>query len=240
MNERRSHTFWTNFVIAAVLLTTFAIAFTAARPFDSRLKAANNAIYEGNGDNNSVALMFNVYENAAVTEKIAEIFEEYGFNATFFVGGSWAARYPNTLIKLAAAGFEIGNHGYLHRDHAKLGLHDNKNEIEITESVISDILRELPDYSPCKLFAPPSGSMGKYMFDACEELGYKVIMWTRDTIDWRDHDEELIYERAIKDISAGDLILMHPTECTLAALPKILDSVRQKGLVADTVSNVIK
>lgn len=65
-------------------------------------------------------------------------------------------------------------------------------------------------------------------------------MWTRDTIDWRDHDADIIYQRAIRDIKAGDLILMHPTDQTVAALPRILDYIKSVKLSADVVSNVIK
>ena len=67
------------------------------------------------------------------------------------------------------------------------------------------------------------------MFEVCEELGYTVIMWTRDTIDWRDHDAALIAERALKGIKAGDLILLHPTEKTVEALPSILDGIAAAG-----------
>ncbi|MDE5601104.1 MAG: polysaccharide deacetylase family protein, partial [Clostridia bacterium] len=146
---------------------------------------------------------------------------------------------PNTLLKLSSSGFEIGNHGYLHRDHAKLTHKQNIDEIALTERTIDSVLGALPDYANCKLFAPPSGSLGSAMFDACKELDYKVIMWTRDTIDWRDHDANVIYERAIRDIKAGDLILMHPTDCTVEALPRILQYIKSAGLSADTVSNVI-
>lgn len=240
MNEKRFRTFWANFVIAAVLITIFATSFILARPLDNESKAVNNAIYEGPRVGDSVAIMFNVYENAPNVQKIADVVESYGFNCTFFVGGSWVAHHPNTLIRLATAGFEIGNHGYLHKDHAKLSVNQNIEEIRLTERLVDDILQALPDYSNSKLFAPPSGSMGKNMFAACEQLGYSVIMWTRDTIDWRDHDEELIFNRAVKDIRAGDLILMHPTDCTLAALPKILDAIAASGLKADKVTNVLR
>lgn len=240
MKESQFRTFCANFVIISVLLLSFGVAFAAAYPFDEEVKTVNNAIYEGNKDGGSVALMFNVYENKENVLEIARILEEYGFNATFFVGGSWVAKNQNAILQLATAGFEIGNHGYLHRDHAKLDLDQNKNEIRLTQRLVDSILCDLPEYSNCKLFAPPSGSMGNAMFQACEMLGYKVIMWTRDTIDWRDHDADLIYERAIRDIKAGDLILMHPTDCTVEALPRILKYIKDGGLKADIVSNVIK
>ena len=240
MKEKRFRAIWANFVIITMLVSVFGIAVAASLPAEAQTQIVNNAIYEGDKDGAKIALMFNVYENAQNVEKIADILDQYGFKATFFVGGSWVAKNPNTLLKIASRGFEIGNHGYLHRDHAKLTLKQNEEEIVLTERLIDGVLDDLPDYQNSKLFAPPSGSIGNVMFESCEQLGYKVIMWTRDTIDWRDHDANLIYERAIRDIKAGDLVLMHPTDCTVQALPKILDFVKAANLSADAVSKVIK
>ena len=69
------------------------------------------------------------------------------------------------------------------------------------------------------------------------ELGYKTIMWTRDTIDWRDQDVDLIYNRAIDGAKGGDLILMHPTECTRDALGRIIDTLQSQGFELVTVSD---
>ena len=143
-------------------------------------------------------------------------------------------------MKLSSQGHEIGNHGYSHQDHAKLNVQRNIEEIRVTEKLIDSYLYALPDYTNSKLFAPPSGSMSNAMFDACKNLGYTVIMWTHDTIDWRDKNPDLIYERATKNLKSGDLILMHPTDATVKALPKILDYVRSQNLNADVVSNVIE
>lgn len=240
MKESQFRTFFANFVIIAVLMLSFGLSFVLTYPKESDVKTVNNAVYEGNKNSASVALMFNVYENADNVLKIATVLENYGFNATFFVGGSWVAKNQDTLLRLASMGFEIGNHGYLHRDHAHLDCEQNKKEIRLTEKLIQSILCDLPSYESSRLFAPPSGSLGNAMFKACEELGFKVIMWTRDTIDWRDKDADLIYERAIKNLQGGDLILMHPTDCTVQALPKILDYIKSNGFSADTVSNVIR
>ena len=46
-------------------------------------------------------------------------------------------------------------------------------------------------------------------------MRYKVILWSIDTIDWRDKSEKIVYKRATKNISGGDLVLMHPKEHTL-------------------------
>ncbi len=241
MKERHFRTFWANFVIVVALALTFlAVGVSCFSLPQEDVQTLNTAIYEGDKQSNSVSLMFNVYENGDNAKQIAQLICDYGFSTTFFVGGSWVAKNGDTLLSIASMGIEIGNHGYLHRDHAKLSLESNIKEIRLAERIIDATLGGLPTYANSKLFAPPSGSIGDNMFEACKQLDYKVIMWTRDTIDWRDHDVDLIFERTTSNLQAGDLILMHPTDCTLQALPRILEYIKSVGLKVDTVSNVIK
>lgn len=196
---------------------------------------SNGAIYKGNENGNKVALTFNVYENAKNVEKILDILSTEKQKATFFIGGCWADDNLETVSKIVSAGHEIGSHGYYHKDHAKLTLEENKREIEYNHKLILNGVGV-----KMNLFAPPSGSFSKNTVKACENLGYRVIMWTTDTIDWRDHDEDLIVKRALKNLSAGNIILMHPTDCTVTALTKIIKGITEKSLIADTVSAVIE
>ena len=227
-----------NVIIVFMLVGTFSVAILAISPWNTTTETTS-AIFVGDKNCGRVGLMFNVYENTEIALNIAKTLDEHGFRATFFVGGKWVERNGIALLSLYNMGMELGNHGYLHRDHKALSYEKNIDEILVTERLIDAHLKEFNGYQNSKLFAPPSGSYGENMFSACEYLGYRVIMWTRDTIDWRDHDANLIYSRAIKDIKAGDLVLMHPTKETLSALPRILDYIKNQGLVADIVSNVI-
>ena len=86
------------------------------------------------------------------------------------------------------------------------------------------------------LFAPPSGSFSEITLEAAYDLGYKVIMWSKDTIDWRDKSSDLVFRRATQNLSNGDLVLMHPKEHTLKALPDILDYYNSVGFNAVSVS----
>ena len=239
MKERRFRTFTSNLIICAVLGAVLVTALFAVAESGNAV-ITGSAVYEGDRDGGKVALMFNVYEGTEYVEQIARLLAERGMNATFFLGGIWAERNGDTVVRLAADGFELGNHGYLHRDHATLSAERNRSEIVITEKLLSATLADLPAEAQAaalpKLFAPPSGSMGDAMHAVCEQLGYTVVMWTRDTIDWRDHDSALITERALRDLAAGDLILMHPTAATVQALPAILDGIAAAGLTADTVT----
>ena len=64
-------------------------------------------------------------------------------------------------------------------------------------------------------------------------------MWSKDTIDWRDHDATLIFSRATEETESGDLVLMHPTKETAEALPSVLANYKEKGLLQSVVSQTL-
>lgn len=49
------------------------------------------------------------------TDRLLDIFGEYGVHATFFVLGWVAERHPDLVKRIAAGGHEIASHGYGHR-----------------------------------------------------------------------------------------------------------------------------
>lgn len=192
------------------------------------------AIYNGNRAKKNVSLMFNVYENAEIVNKIIETLNIHGVKATFFVGGCWADDNGETLKAIVNSGHEIANHGYFHKDHKKLDYDGNYQEIFLTDKIIEALCGVKPT-----LFAPPSGSFSSLTLESASNLNYKVIMWTKDTIDWRDKDRALVIKRATSNLENGDLVLMHPKEHTLSALPDILSYYKSLGFSVVAVSENI-
>lgn len=190
--------------------------------------------YNGDKNSNNVSLMINVYWGSEYLDDILSVLKEKNVKTTFFIGGTWAVLNEYYLQKIYADGHEIANHGYRHKDHDKLDEQGNLNEISTTHKIIKELLGV-----DMTLFAPPSGTYDSLTVTCAQSLGYKTIMWTRDTIDWRDKDADLIYKRAIKNAHGGDLILMHPTEKTLVALPKIIDYFQTNGFNLTTVTETI-
>ena len=182
-----------------------------------------------------VSLMLNVYWGTEEVYRILDILQARNAKATFFIGGCWADDNVECLRAIFAAGHEIGNHGYFHKDHAKLSVLENQREISSCNRFIELALGEAPT-----LFAPPSGAYGTEMLSACKSLSMKTILWTRDTIDWRDKDSEIIYSRATKDIQGGEFVLMHPMQATADALDGILQYYQEQSLTVITVSENLK
>ncbi|MBQ8406046.1 MAG: polysaccharide deacetylase family protein [Clostridia bacterium] len=189
-------------------------------------------IYRSAGENGKgVSLMFNVYMGTDEVYQILDILQEYDAKATFFIGGCWADDNVACLRDIFIAGHEIGNHGYFHKDHDKLSVVENQREIYTCNQFIELSIGVTPT-----LFAPPSGAYGNATLTACEVLNMKTILWSKDTIDWRDQDENKIYTRATKNVQKGDFILMHPTKMTVEALDDILQYYKKINLTPITVS----
>ncbi len=194
----------------------------------------NGVYYSGDTNSNNASLMINVYWGTEYLDGMLEVLSEKNVKTTFFVGGTWALKNEEMLNKIKSQGHEIGNHGYNHRDHDKISESDNLKEISNTHKIVQEL-----SGVEMNLFAPPSGAYNKTTVSAATSLGYKTIMWTRDTIDWRDKNTDLIYSRAIKNAKGGDLILMHPTANTLEALPKIIEYYQSNNLNLTTVTETL-
>ena len=220
--------------LATNLALTFLLGSVAAVclfPIGSEAVSGKVDVYRyGNESTGGVSLMFNVYWGEGEVLEILDVLDEYKAKSTFFIGGCWADDHVECLKEIAARGHEIGNHGYFHKAHDQISVEANKEEILRCNQFIQLAIGQTPT-----LFAPPSGAYNDATLSACQTLRMKTVLWSKDTIDWRDKDETLIYARATKDVKAGALVLMHPTEATVKALPKILNEYKSRSLCAITV-----
>lgn len=221
-----------NIIIVFMFISLIGISFSNA----SSLTASADArvIYSGDSSKNNVCFMINVYQGEDYVRDILDILDVYNVKTTFFIGGSWAVKNIDLIKEIYTRGHEIGNHGFYHKDQDNLDFEGNVQEISLCHKVISENIG-----IEMTLFAPPSGAYNVTTVDAAASLNYKTVMWTHDTIDWRDQDSDLIYKRATRDLSNGDLILMHPTEMTVNALTKIISFAINSGFNPTTVSNCL-
>ncbi len=221
------------FVLVGVMIF-FSVSAGKGKAIQTSNSEYNGTIYAGDKSSNKVSLMINVYWGTEYLKSMLATLEKHSIKTTFFVGGTWVKEEPELLKQMKAAGHEIASHGQTHKEHGKLDYSVNYSEIEKCHSIVKEVLG-----IDMELFAPPGGSYNKQTISAANTLGYKTIMWTRDTIDWRDKDANLIYNRAVTSMQGGDLILMHPTEKTAEALEKIIEYAKNHGFTLTTVSDTL-
>lgn len=226
-------TLLTNFTLLFVITGVSLIGYYSGNA-QAVIYENTNLYYGGNEESGAVGLTFNVYESTGNVLQILDILDEYEAKATFFIGGSWADDNVDCVREIFNRGHGMGSHGYFHKDHAKMTYEANLEEIRPSVKLLEMICGQ-----EIELFAPPSGAFSENTLSACAFLNMKVIMWSRDTIDWRDKDENVIYSRATDELKAGEFILMHPKDVTVKTLPKILNYIRENGLKTETVSRLL-
>jgi len=196
--------------------------------------SSGNPIYKGDESQPRVAFECNVVWGTEYVPAMLDIFKQHGIKITFFIGGQWAEQNPELLKRMVQEGHELGNHGYSHKYHSKLNLEQNREEIMKAEKAIERITGV-----KTRLFAPPYGDFNKTTLQAAQSLGYKTIMWSIDTIDWRGDGVDSIIKRVFKNPHNGAFILMHPTEDTIKALPVIINGLRQRGYEIGRISDLL-
>ncbi|MCR4962577.1 MAG: polysaccharide deacetylase family protein [Firmicutes bacterium] len=210
-------------VCLAVAVETNRQAQTALAPY-----------HAGIPEKSLVTLTVNVDWGNEYLPELLRILDEQQVKATFFLTGRWAAENPKLARQIAEGGHELGNHGYHHNSPNACGKEEIMKEIKQAEQAIFDAT----GYRTA-LYAPPSGESEPHVIEAADRCGYRTILWSVDTIDWQNPDRQTLLDRVESKLTAGSIILAHPTAVTVAALPQIIAMVREKGWDFGTVSQNI-
>ena len=191
-------------------------------------------IYQGSSNEQKVAFACNVFWGEEYLPAMLEFFAKENIQITFFLGGSWVKKHGELVKEMAGKGHELGNHSLTHPHPNALSKQHNQEQIIRTEEVIFEMTG-----IKTRLYAPPYGEFNQTVLQAADELGYKTIMWTVDTIDWQRPAPEIIIARVLKKVKNDAIVLMHPTAPTVDALPILVQKLREKGFAIVPVSTVL-
>ncbi len=202
--------------------------------FGLERKNRSGIIYwHGNPGLPQMAITFDDGPNEPYTSQILDILDKYNVKATFFMVGRNVEKFPKTARKVAEAGHVIGNHTYNHRGPLLNTPLRAIGEIKRAEEAIKKAT-----FTPLYLFRSPYGAANRELFRQAEKLGYIICQWSVNAGDWRGADPEKIKKRVLSGAENGTIILMHDGRnlaaghdrtSTVAALPKIILSLQDKG-----------
>lgn len=197
-----------------------------------------NPIYCVDTKENAVSLTFDVnWTEKDNLDVILNILKKYNVKGTFFIMGGWVNYSEDNVNKLKAikeGGHEIGNHSYKHPLFTKIGADKMKEEIDKTNDIIEKYTGEKP-----KLFRFPSGDYNKDAFMKVRNLGYMTIQWDVDSVDWKELSAETEYNRVMKNVKPGSIILFHNAKYTPNNLDRIIKELKDKGYEFKTVGEMI-
>lgn len=192
-------------------------------------------IRQGNESDSRIAFTCNVDWGEDVLPDMLDIFQENDIKITFFISGKWAKKNPWLLRKIFVLGHEVQNHGYGHRLCSKISGEEVLDEIIKTQEAIEHLIG-----IKTNIFAPPAGDYDDKTVNICKEQGYILSLWSVDTIDWKPGSTaDVIKSRVFKKNLNGAILLMHPKEETVKALPSIISEIENKGLSIVSISELM-
>jgi len=200
--------------------------------------------------NKEIAISFDDGPDPQWTPKILDILKEKKAPGIFFVIGDQANKRPDILKREFAEGHEIGNHTYFHPKFDEISHTQIRWELNLTQRLIESTLGV-----KTILFRPPYGidHQPEYAEEVAQlplaqEMGYLIVGQRIDPDDWslrggKPIPAKEIVDSVLRQADNGNIILLHDgggdRTQTVAALPQIIDTLRDKGYQLVSVSDLI-
>ena len=200
------------------------------------------------------AITFDDGPTPEYTPRILAALATAGITATFNVMGWNGVRHADLLREVVAAGHEIGNHTWTHRDLTTLTAAETREEMVRCKEEIEALLGQ-----PFTSFRPPRGELTGYALRVAAELGYDTYIWscTRGPGDKKSVTE--IGDYLGSTVIAGDVLGLHdgigrgtfdPTasfakalaerrELEVQALPAALTQVADRGITLVSANRLL-
>lgn len=184
-----------------------------------------------------IAMTFDDGPNDKLTPKLLDLLAARHIKATFFVLGENVIQFPEIVARAAREGHEIGNHSWAHPNFGKMSDDNVRSQLRRTDDAIKNATGVKPT-----LMRPPYGSVTprqkRFLHD---DLGYQIIMWDVDPLDWRRPGPAAVTSRILRETRAGSIVLSHDIHPgTIEAMPHTFDELEAKGFKFVTVSELIR
>jgi len=235
--EQRSGSRWASGALSALLLLCAVSGAYLAGPTTAEVVARKRElpIYCVERDDQAISISFDAAWGGDKTKKILDILDEFGVKATFFIVDIWTQKYPELVKEIAARGHSLGNHSTTHPKMSTLSREKITQELETMSGNVEKLVGVRP-----ALFRPPYGDYNNDVVLTARSLGYEVIQWSVDSLDWKNKGVQPLIERATRNVKSGDIVLFHnDSQYIVEALPAVLKSYREQGLTPGPVSSVL-
>ena len=198
---------------------------------------------QGSSKTANIALTFDDGPDNRYTPKILDILKKHKVKATFFVVGTQIKKYPAIFRRMVKEGHEIGTHGYQHLNVSKLSAAQIHNQL----SESNKLIRKLGGPRQT-IYRPPYGAICPSVVEQIGKKGYKVILWTIDSLDWRSLKKAQVIKNVVPQLKKGCIVLQHNAAeskrenltGSIQALPHIITEAKKRGFRFVTVSQLLK
>ncbi len=186
----------------------------------------------------ALALTFDISWGTEMPAKVLAILVRDHVPATFFLSGPWAEANPDYVHQLVADGFQVESHGWAHVNYSSLGYQGVVANIRRANQVLATLTGHAITY-----VRPPNGDFNAAALAAAHALGYTVVTWGTDSLDWMNPGVSVIIHRVVSRAHPGDIVLLHASDTckqTNLALPAIIHDLRARGYRLVTLAELLR
>jgi peptidoglycan/xylan/chitin deacetylase (PgdA/CDA1 family) len=194
-----------------------------------------NSLCRKKSSNNYIAITFDDGVDPNITPKVLDILKKYNAKATFFIIGEHADSYPQIVKRIVDEGHDIGNHSYYHKGYFPM-----QKSADIYKEIqqCSNALKQASG-KEIELFRPPFGVTNPMIGVAVRRSGLQSIGWSIRSLDTIGQHIDKVERRVIKQIKAGEVILLHDNRKDAdLLLDRLLHHIQNKGLEAVTIKKL--
>lgn len=201
----------------------------------NRFAEMGEPIYCGGGKKPWVALTFDDGPGE-LSPKFIALLSQAKVPATMFRVGRVVPGNEKYVTVQRNLGWDNGTHTQNHPPLATLGEAEQRREIVEGNNASQRVLGRKPEF-----FRPPYQSHNGTTDRLVKEQGQVQILWNVDTQDsLGPTTAEKVAQNAIEGLRPGSIILMHEIKgTTFAAMPKIIQAMRERNLEPVTVSKML-
>ena len=173
-----------------------------------------------------VALTFDDCDQGDAWSEILDVLAVAKVTATFFANGMRVVQFAEQARRTVDDGHALGAHGWDHSDFTRLPGHEVERRLLADRAAWCEV-----GAKDVVLVRPPYGRFGPDTLNAVRRAGYReMVLWDVDPLDWKLPEPEDIVTRVVEGSSSGSIIDLHVTVPTAAALPRLIQRLRHKGL----------
>lgn len=186
----------------------------------------------------ALALTFDISWGNTMPDKVLAILVKERVPATFFLSGPWAETHPDYVRTLVKDGFQVESHGWAHVNYSAIGYTGVLDNIQRANRVLANLTEHR-----ITMVRPPNGDFNAAALRAAHALGYTVVTWGTDSLDWMNPGVAVIIHRVVSRAHPGDIVLLHASDTckqTDLALPTIISDLRQRGYRLVTLSTLMR
>jgi peptidoglycan/xylan/chitin deacetylase (PgdA/CDA1 family) len=194
-------------------------------------------VVHGPRDRAAVALTFHGQGEPALVGRLLDEIAAGDARVTVLAVGTWLKAWPQLGHRIVEAGHELGNHTQHHADIKRMPAARAYAEIADCAHVLRSVTGTIGRWFRPSQTQHATGTIKA----AAARVGYPTCLsYDVDSLDYTDPPPAAIVRRTLDAVRPGSVVSLHfGHAATVAAMPALLDGLRQRRLMPVTMTELM-